>query len=104
MCDNQQGYYYDRFSACTNVEVDYKVIDTRTGKVVGDADFTAIQDIKLGAKDDQWHSEVSLRLDSATGHARGLKAVWKTRCKTASACGSDDAWSVGPAHGRRHRR
>ncbi|MYW67151.1 hypothetical protein GTY65_24230 [Streptomyces sp. SID8379] len=93
-CDTSPNlYFYDRFTGCVNTKVSYEVIDTKTGKVTGTASFTAIQDVTLLANDSMWHSEVSLRQDSATGTATGLTAAWQTTCDSSACTSSDNAWT-----------
>ncbi|WKX71309.1 hypothetical protein [Streptomyces sp. XD-27] len=85
-------WYFTRFDACGSVQLTYTVFDTRTKKKIGGATFTAKQEITLAAKSGEWKTDDSLKLDSAWGAAKGLRAVWKTECVGGGACGAGTAW------------
>ncbi|MCX4672257.1 hypothetical protein OG453_37280 [Streptomyces sp. NBC_01381] len=70
-------------------------------RTTGRAVFTATQEIQLDPKEHNgntsikeglWHTENTLRLDDASGSAKGLRASWKTAC-SGGACAADSAWS-----------
>lgn len=92
-CNVTMGlWYFTRFEACGSASLRYDVFDTRTRKTIGGATFTARQEIILQPKSGRWNTDVSLRLDSAWGAAKSLRAAWKTECSPAAACGAGTAW------------
>lgn len=101
-CRAQPGrWFYTRTDACGRVSLTYTVIDLKTKRTTGRAVFTATQEIQLDPKEHNgktsikeglWHTENTLRLDAASGSARGLRASWKTAC-AGGACAADKAWS-----------
>ena len=92
-------WYFTRFDACGSLQLTYDVFDTRTKKKIGGATFTAKQEIILQAKSGAWKTDDSVKLDSAWGAAKGLRAAWKTECLSGSACGASSAWSGAQAIG-----
>ncbi|HEY9371188.1 NucA/NucB deoxyribonuclease domain-containing protein [Streptomyces sp.] len=92
-------WYFTRFEACGSASLRYDVFDTRTRKTIGGATFTARQEIILQPKSGSWKTDVSLKLDSAWGAAKGLRASWQTACSPAAACGAGTAWSGARAIG-----
>ncbi|MGW2028447.1 NucA/NucB deoxyribonuclease domain-containing protein, partial [Streptomyces decoyicus] len=92
-------WYFTRFDACGSLQLTYDVFDTRTKKKIGGATFTAKQEIILQAKSGAWKTDDSLKLDSAWGAAKGLRAAWKTECLSGSACGASSGWSGAQAIG-----
>lgn len=93
-CNVAMGqWYFTRLDACGSARLTYDVLDTRTKKKIGGATFTAKQEITLQAKSGAWKTDDSLKLDSAWGAAKGLRAAWKTECISGAACGAGSAWS-----------